>query len=111
MLNLHASHAGLGISVDEASTSTAPATATPPATTPRASAITGDLETVLKNNLEQLQWTSLSVSLLAASTALLGVAQDVPALLVSSHMHLEVARDALPELTGFGVDMSEQVQL
>ena len=60
--------------------------------------------------MEQLQWTSLSVSLLSMSTALLAIAQDTPAHIWASSEQFTVARDALPDLMAFGVDMSEQVR-
>jgi hypothetical protein len=73
-------------------------------------AIEGVFETVLKNNMEQLQWTSLSVALLAASTALLAIAQDIPQRVLGSSEQLVTVREALPIFMAFGVDMSEQVR-
>jgi hypothetical protein len=96
--------AGLGLSIDAGSESDGEQPTEPEYK------IEGPFETVLKNNMEQLQWTSLSVALLSASTALLAIAQDVPAHIMGSKEHLLTAQEALPNMIAFGVDMSEQVR-
>lgn len=73
--------------------------------------IRGVHETVLKNNMEQLQWTALSVLLLALSTALLATAQDLPAnvVLESASGELAEMQETLPEALSVTADFWEQV--
>jgi hypothetical protein len=71
--------------------------------------IVGTYETVLKNNMDQLQWTTLSMLLLSLSTALLGVAQEVPAQLTFHPSVLAIADGSVQDWLAFGVDLSEQV--
>jgi hypothetical protein len=73
--------------------------------------IVGTYETVLKNNMDQLQWTTLSMLLLSLSTALLGVAQEVPAQLTVHPSVLAIADGSVQDWLAFGVDLSEQVCL
>jgi hypothetical protein len=109
LLLTHTNATGMGISVDEVDLSSNGAEqALKEAERPEFE-IQGVFETVLKNNMEQLQWTSLSVMLLSLSTSLLAVAQDIPAHIVASKHHLTVAGESLPDVVAFSVDLSEQV--
>jgi hypothetical protein len=74
--------------------------------------ISGTYETVLKNNMDQLQWTTLSMLLLSLSTALLAVAQEFHEGLAKFHPSVATLTDGtVEEWLAFGVDFSEQVRL
>lgn len=98
--------AGLGLSVDddEGTDGTSAVGAEPEFE------ITGHYEAVLKSNMEQLQWTALSMLLLSLSTCLLAVAQDLPVRWLSDPAHFQLSESACQDLVAFGVDLSEQVR-
>lgn len=98
----------MGISVDDSDAIGAPVA------TAEEYEIRGVFESVLHNNMEQLQWTALSVLLLAFSTSLLATAHEVPDLLSAflsgdTSSELEQIRETVPEAFGVTADLIEQV--
>lgn len=76
--------------------------------------IRGVFETILQNNMEQLQWTALSVLLLSFSTGLLATAHELPHFVstVVSGSHgadLEEFKELVPEACAVSADLIEQV--
>lgn len=70
--------------------------------------IRGAHESVLKGNMDVLQWTTLSVFMLSLSTVMLAVARDVPYLLLHAG-DIEDLDDGVLRVMGSGVDLFEQV--